>query len=97
MRSKRARLGAERVRELLIPVFGIFMGYVFWLIVLSIALWLTRRFIPKAEPILWLDLGGVTKRFLLRHPVIHLGVKVLFLSLLAFFALGLVLSAMPLR
>lgn len=36
----------------------------FWLIVLSVALWLTRRFLPRAESWLFAPLGVTVRRLL---------------------------------
>lgn len=47
-----------------------FLAPLFWLLVLSLALWLTRRYLPKAESWLFAPLSVTVRRAIrhLRHP-----------------------------
>lgn len=44
-----------------------FVVPLFWLVILSVALWLTRRFFPRAERTLFAPVGVVLRRLLRRE------------------------------
>jgi len=50
-------------------ILGPLLAPIYWLIVLSVALWITRRFFPRAEWWLFSPISTVLKRLLHRRQV----------------------------